>query len=154
MPNPHRRRPPMGAALTVPVVAVLLAACSGSSPAGGSSSSGGGSSTPAAPRPSTSAVLAIVSPTNGQVVSGGDVRVKLSLRGARIVPATTTHIRPDQGHIHLFLDNQIVSMNFGLSQDIPNVKPGSHVLRAEFVASDHLPFEPRDFTAVTFEVKG
>jgi hypothetical protein len=28
-----------------------------------------------------------------------------------------------------------------------------HVLRVEFVASDHLPFNPRIFTAVTFQVK-
>jgi hypothetical protein len=148
MPNPHPRRLPLAAALALSAVALLLAACSGSTSPGGSPSA----SAPG-PRPSTSARLAIVSPSNGQVVGGGDVHVKLSLSGARIVAATTRNIRPDQGHIHLFLDNQIVSMNFGLTQDIPNVKPGSHVLRAEFVASDHLPFDPRDFTAVTFEVK-
>ena len=33
------------------------------------------------------------------------------------------------------------------------MKPGQHILRAEFVAADHRPFNPRDFTQVTFEVQ-
>jgi hypothetical protein len=90
---------------------------------------------------------------NGEVVRGSDVKIRVALSGARIVPATTTHISPDKGHLHVFLDNQIVSMNFSTTDDIGNVKPGMHVLRVEFVASDHLPFNPRIFTAVTFQVK-
>jgi hypothetical protein len=77
----------------------------------------------------------------------------MDLSGAKIVAATTTNISPDKGHLHVYLDNQIVSMNFGLTDDIGNVKSGMHVLRVEFVASDHLPFDPRVFTAVTFEVQ-
>jgi hypothetical protein len=45
-----------------------------------------------------------------------------------IVVATTTDIRPDQGHIDLSVDNHLVSMNYG------------------FVASDHVPFDPRVVT--------
>ena len=37
---------------------------------------------------------------------------------------------------------QIVSMNYGLEQDLP-VTPGTYVFRAEFVAADHAPFSPR-----------
>ena len=33
-------------------------------------------------------------------------------------------------------------MNYGLEQDIPVLK-GTLVLRAEFVAADHAPFNPR-----------
>ena len=47
----------------------------------------------------------------------------LSLTGATIVPATTTNIQPDQGHVHLYVDNVLVSMNYGLEQDLP-VHPG------------------------------
>jgi hypothetical protein len=97
--------------------------------------------------------VAILSPTNGEVVQGSDVKIRVELTGAKIVPATTTDIVPTKGHLHVYLDDQIVSMNFKLSGDIGEVAPGMHVLRVEFVASDHLPFDPRVFTAVTFEAK-
>jgi hypothetical protein len=127
------------------VAALVLAGCS-------SGTAAAGSTTPTA-RPSSPAKLSILSPANGEVVHGSVVHVRLSLRNAKIVPATTTHITPTTGHIHLYLDDQIVSMNYQLANTIANVKPGTHLLRAEFVASDHLPFDPRVFVQVTFEVK-
>jgi hypothetical protein len=44
-------------------------------------------------------------------------------------------------------------MSFGLHEPIRKVAPGTHLLRVEFVASDHLPWDPRVFDNVTFEVK-
>jgi Domain of unknown function (DUF4399) len=126
--------------------AVLLAACGG-----GGSSSAGSSGQPSA-RPSSPAKLSILEPRNGQVIHGSNVHVKLALKGARIVPATTQHITPTTGHVHLLLDGRIVSMNYSLDDTI-KVKPGQHVMRVEFVASDHLPFDPRVVSAVVFEVK-
>jgi hypothetical protein len=123
---------------------LLMAACS--------KSAGAGSQSPVA-RPSSPAALKILSPTNGEVVNGSDVKIEVSLTGARIVPATTTHITPNRGHLHVYLDNQLVGMNFATSDEVKNVAPGMHVLRVEFVASDHRPFDPRVFTAVTFQVK-
>jgi hypothetical protein len=127
------------------VAALALAGCSG-----GKASAG--VTTPTA-RPSSPAKLSILSPTNGEVIKGSVVHVRLKLQNAKIVPATTTHITPTAGHIHLFLDDRIISMNYQLDNTITNVKPGNHLLRAEFVASDHLPFDPRVFVQVTFEVK-
>jgi hypothetical protein len=127
-------------------VAVLASACSTGTDAAGTTS------TPDV-RPSSPAKVAILSPTNGQVVHGSNVKIRVRLTGARIVPATTTDIVPTKGHLHVYLDDQIVSMNFKLTGDIGGLKPGLHVLRVEFVASDHRPFDPRVFTAVTFEAK-
>jgi hypothetical protein len=105
------------------------------------------------PRPSSPATVAIVAPTTGARVTGASVHVVLSLTGAQIVPATTTAISPTTGHVHLYVDNSLVSMNYGLEQDIP-VTPGSHVLKAEFVAADHAPFNPRVYSAeVIFTVQ-
>jgi hypothetical protein len=81
------------------------------------------------------------------------VQVRLALTGARIVKITSTNLRPDEGHVHLYLDGQIISMNYQLTNVIPNVPPGQHVIRAEFVATDHAPFDPRVFAQVVFEVK-
>jgi hypothetical protein len=134
-----------GAVALVVAAALLAGGCSKGSPASE------GSPSALSPRPSSPATVTILSPSNGQTVKGSDVKVRVRLAGARIVPATTKHITPTTGHLHVYLDNQIVTMNFALSYDITNVSPGMHVLRVEFVASDHLPFDPRVFAAVTFE---
>lgn len=104
------------------------------------------------PRPSSPATVEIVSPAQSATVHGDTLHVVLSLTGGTIVPQTTTALRPDEGHVHLYVNNVLVSMNYGLEQDIP-VQPGSTVLRAEFVAADHAPFSPRvESSEVVFTV--
>jgi hypothetical protein len=146
-PDAMRRRILLRTLILVTAALALLPACSK-----GSSATQPTTQPAPSARPSSTGKLAILSPTNGEVIHGTDVHLKVALTGARIVPVTTTHIVPDQGHLHVYLDNLIVGMNFKLTGDIPNVSPGMHVLRVEFVASDHGPFDPRVFTAVTFEV--
>jgi len=133
----NRRNHP---ALALGLVAILVGACSpgaAATPTAGLASLG--------PRPSSPATVAIVTPTSGARVTGTSVHVVLSLTGATIVPATTTAITPTTGHVHLYVDNQLVSMNYGLEQDLP-ITAGSHVLKAEFVAADHAPFSPRVYS--------
>jgi hypothetical protein len=146
-----KSRPPLSI-VGVAILGLLLAACSGTS---ATPTSTGASSAPAsaqassAGRPSSPAVVSIVAPTSGESVSGSTVHVVLSLTGARIVSATTTSIRPDEGHVHLYVDNVLVSMNYGLEQDLP-IHPGTYVLKAEFVAADHAPFDPRVWSPEVF----
>jgi hypothetical protein len=132
-------------------IATLLAALS--LVAGCSSGSSSESSGAASPRPSSPARLTITSPSDGEVILGTDVPVKVQLAGATVVPATTATIVPTQGHIHVSLDGNLVAMNFGLSDVVHDVPPGPHVLQVEFVASDHLPFDPRVIAQTTFETK-
>jgi len=140
------RRSTLGVA-TLAAVALIASACSKGS------ATAGGTPTTSSPRPTSPAQVTILSPTNGQVIHGSTVKIRVKLVGAKIVPATTTHIVPTEGHLHVFVDNQIAGMNFKLTDEIGNVAPGMHVLRVEFVASDHLPWDPRIFSQVTFEVK-
>ena len=139
------------AALALAVL--VLAGCSSGK------SSGQGVPTPTtaattADRPSSPAKLTILVPHNGQTVSGKGLTLELSLKNAKVVAATTTRIRPDQGHVHVLLDSKLISMNYGLSQKLPDMPPGTHVLQVEFVASDHLPFDPRVLTQAAFQVSG
>ena len=136
---------------TFACVALLAVGCSG-----GGDASPTPTSTPTTitgKRPSSPAVLKILAPKTGEVIHGNSTELKLSLKNAKIVPATTTHIVPTQGHVHVYLDNKLVSMNFGLSQQLTNLTPGQHFLRCEFVASDHGPFDPRVITSTTFSSK-
>ena len=117
---------------------------------------GGGSPSPSprpSPRPSSPAQITILSPKEGSVVTGPPVTVRVKLAGATIVPATTKAITPTTGHLHLSLDGKLISMNYQATQTLPSVPPGQHVLKVEFVAADHIPFNPRVITGVTFTVK-
>lgn len=132
-------------ALSVALVALALVLPSLGSPAG----------PPARPR--STARIEILSPTEGRAFHGtqaspAEVPVRLRVLGARIVPATSTRLRPDEGHIHLFLDGSLISMTGGTTATVQAV-PGSHVLTAEFVATDHGPFDPRIRAEVRFTVQ-
>jgi hypothetical protein len=132
-------------------LALALAACGGSD-AGGGDGAAGATTTPSA-RPSSTAELSIVSPAVGEVVHGSTVDLRVKLQGAKLVPSTTTDIVPDEGHLHVILDDKLISMTEGLEQSIPDVPPGEHRITVEFVASDHAPFDPRVVTVVAFEVE-
>ncbi len=146
------RRPPRTrrarAAVLLAAAALALAACSG----GDGGSAQPAATTVAAARPSSPAKLTIETPRNGQTVHQDRPEVRLNLVGAKIVSQTTTHIQGDEGHIHLIVDGKLVNMNYGLSQRLPQLTPGQHVLQVEFVAADHAPFEPRVLTQAAFQV--
>jgi hypothetical protein len=129
--------------LALPLVVVLAAtftAC-------------GGKSATAA-RPATAARLQIVSPTPNQVTAA-DITLQLNLMGATVVPASKVSgkLVGTEGHIHVSLDGQLVSMAYGTSQDLHSLKPGTHSVQAEFVATDHQPFGNRVVAAVIFQVR-
>jgi hypothetical protein len=110
---------------------------------------------PSLGRPSTTGQLEIVSPAQGEVFRGdpASIPVELRLEGAKIVPFSSLHLVPNEGHIHLYLDGSLVSMTTGLTAQV-SASPGQHELRAEFVAVDHGPFDPRVVETVTFSVYG
>lgn len=142
--------PKMSKLALIVATAFVLAAC-GSSDDGGSGATG--ATAPSPDRPSSTAKLAIVLPKVGEVVHGSNVDLRVKLQDAKLVPATTTHIVPDEGHLHVILDDTLISMTQGLEQTIPDVAPGEHRIMVEFVASDHAPFDPRVVSVVAFEVK-
>ena len=111
---------------------------------------------PGTARPRSTATLSITEPTDGQRVQGPEMNVVLDLTGGTIVQATTTSVAPDTGHVHLSLDGTLVSMTYGTEQvlDLRGVSPGTHTLTAEFVAADHLPFDPRVIATARFVKEG
>jgi hypothetical protein len=126
-------------------VTLVIGAC-------GDGSTTPGTADPTGPRPASSAHLAIQAPRDGQTFDDPDVEVRVRLEDARLVDLTTTDIRPDEGHLHVMLDDTLVSMTGELHQTLPRLDPGQHVLTVEFVAADHLPFDPRVVAGVAFRV--
>jgi hypothetical protein len=144
--HPLRFRRPAAAVFA----ALVVAACSSGSPSSPPASSDAPyASYQPSGRPSTTAVVSIVSPTPNEVITGSTVHVVVSVTGATVVDDTNEDIRPDQGHVHLYLDNSLWYMQYSLTKDIP-VNPGTYVIKAEFVANDHAPFNPRDWSPQIF----
>jgi hypothetical protein len=104
-------------------------------------------------RPSSTAVLTIVSPTPGQVVPTSGVTVKITLTGAHLVPAGSRTLRPDEGHVHLRVDGVTITLFGSLMVPTGKLTPGPHLLEVEFAASDHGPFNPRVIQRVTVTAK-
>ena len=118
-------------------------------------SDGTGSPTPSATsptpiaRPSSTAKIAILSPTASETVSTNGVTVKVSLQGATLATQTTTNLRPDQGHIHLLVDGKTVELLGSFEVPTGPLPPGPHLIEVEFSANDHGPFNPRVLAQVT-----
>jgi len=128
---------------------LLLTAACGSAPAATSTASPAIATT--APRISSPAKIAIISPTNGEVIHGDTMTVTVSLTGAQISPLTTTNITPTLGHVHLYIDGALTIMSYSLTSPPITVRPGqTYAVYCEFVASDHGPFNPRVLTPTIF----
>lgn len=104
-------------------------------------------------RPTSTATIDIVHPTQDETVTGTTLDIVMKLPGGTIVDYTGTNLTPDTGHIHILLDGKLISMTFGLVQEVSlaHLAPGTHVLEAQFVAVDHAPFDPPVTTSVTFK---
>jgi hypothetical protein len=112
---------------------------------------------PSTVRPSTAARVVIDSPRPGQVFHGtGDrpavVPVRVTVPGGRVVAFTSRRLVPNTGHLHLYLDDVLVSMTSAGRQGL-RAPPGRHELRVEFVAVDHGPFAPPVVARVAFVVR-
>ena len=142
--RPLLRSPAVRAAVPALLLTLVLAGCG----SGGS----GGPSPKAAARPTTNARIQILQPTPNQE-TGPDVTVQVQLIGAKEVPQSGPPIKPDEGHIHVSLDGQIVAMAYGDSQMLKGLAPGQHSVQVDFVAADHIPFQNRVTAAVLFTVK-
>ena len=140
----------------VATLAVLLASC------GGEEKGGGVTPTPL-PSPvderiASTAKLSLVEPASGATLAPDEVRVQLELDGATLTKQVSRNLRPDEGHIHLRLDGETITLLGDLDENLSDilgapVPSGPHLLEAEFVASDHGPFDPRIIVSVPFTVE-
>ena len=130
--------------LAMLALGAVLAACG--------TQAGQPSPTPSA-RPRSTATLSIVQPKNNAMVDSKTMLVQFQLTGGEIVARTSTHLTPNQGHIHLSIDGRLISMNYQLQQEVSLAQfaSGPHTLQGEFVALDHAPFNPRVMARLIFD---
>lgn len=142
-----RGRTGHGGTATVVVTAtalVLLAACSSTS----------ASSASTATRAATTARLEILAPRQGAVV-GPQPTLRLKLSGARLATAAVSgaNVPADEGFVHVYVDDKLVSVLYSLTQKLPTLDAGAHTVRVDFVAVDHAPFANQVTDSTRFSVK-
>jgi hypothetical protein len=147
-PGKRRGHGGRGATAAVAVItataAVLLAACSSTS----------ASSAPTPTRAATPARLEILAPRSGAVV-GPQPTLRLRLSGGRLATAAVSgaNVPADQGFVHVYVDDKLVSVLYSLTQRLPTLDAGAHTVRVEFVAVDHSPFANKVTDSTRFSVR-
>jgi hypothetical protein len=61
-------------------------------------------------RPSSPVKITLLSPTNGEVVHGTSLLVRVSIVGGVITKTSSAVVSPTKGHVHLYLNNQLIPM--------------------------------------------
>jgi hypothetical protein len=136
-----------------PVVSVVLliaafAVGTGAFALGGSSST----STTATVAAPDGVAVEITNPRDGSSVRAGrPVSIEGQISGGELTSATRSD-DPTQGHLHVFVDDELISMPSTPTQEV-ELKPGEHTIAVEFTTADHRSFEPRivDTIEVTAE---
>lgn len=86
----------------------------------------------------TTATVSISEPRNGDTVDAGVVPVLVTLEGGELAASASA---TKGGHIHLFVDDQLVNMPYTLNLDV-RLKPGEHAIKVEYVDLQHLSYDP------------
>ncbi len=115
-----------GIGRTTATLAVALVVLSGCSSVG--SVADPGTTPPSAsaigPRPASPAVVTILEPKNGDTVPADGATLRVSLTGATLTDVTSQDIAPDEGHLHVSIDGELISMTAGLTQAHPRPRSG------------------------------
>ena len=134
-------------ALTLLLASIALSGCGGAATSTTVVFTPGASPTIGPTHAESSPVkIKILSPINDEVIVGSTAHVTVTVSGGTIEPTFSTNVSPTVGHIHLYMNSELEAMAYATETDI-SVAPGAeYSLYAEWVASDHGSFTPRDIT--------
>ena len=93
-------------------------------------------------RPRSTATIVILEPQPGAVIDSDRVTVRVAVPGGTILERASNTLAPDTGHVHVALDGVTLTLLAGLEYEVTDIGPGPHLLRVEFAAADHGPFNP------------
>jgi hypothetical protein len=96
--------------------------------------------------------VAIASPADGDVVPANeDLMIEVEIVNGKLVSGSTS-TDPNEGHIHIYVDGQVVAMPTSESDTVvpgTNLPPGEHEVIVEFTQANHASFAPPVQTALT-----
>jgi hypothetical protein len=86
--------------------------------------------------------IEITAPDDGtSVPAGRPLMVETDITRGELTAATESD-DPTQGHLHVFVDDELISMPATPTQEV-ELEPGDHTIVVEFTTADHRSFEPR-----------
>lgn len=105
-----------------------------------------------ASRPSTDAVLKVISPQEGEAFNTNTIPIEVEVEGGLLTSADTSRVVEGEGHLHVAVDGRIISMTRESSGEV-TVPTGPHTLTFEYSAGDHAPFCPQVVEERNVEVR-
>ena len=103
----------------------------------------------------SSPTLTILSPTEGQVITGSAVTVTIQVTNFTLAPGSIGGAnQPGQGHWHLILDGGAPQVVGTESFNLTGLTPGAHTIKAELHNNDHSPLSPPVEVTVNVTVAG
>lgn len=127
----------------VPVVLMLVAFATGAG-----AFALGGTQTPSGTVPAPDVTVKIREPAEGATVPAGrPVSLEVLIDGGELTSDTQSD-DPTRGHIHVFIDGELIAMPATSTPEI-ELEPGEHDVAVEFAAADHRSFSPKVIDEVT-----
>ena len=103
---------------------------------------------------STKPKLDITSPTEGEILRGGTVTVKVKAEGIDVVDySKNLKLTPGQGHFHFFIDQGNYIYSYFPSYTYTNVPTGEHEVEVFLANNDHTNLNPPVVAKVKFVMK-
>jgi len=86
----------------------------------------------------------------GTVPAGEELILSVAIEDGELTNDTSS-TDPTQGHLHIYVDGQLVSMPSTRQPPIPGARlpAGEHEITVEFTRADHRSFEPRVLDEIT-----
>lgn len=101
---------------------------------------------------SSDVTVSIPSPADGAAVPADeDLMIEVEIANGTLVSGSTS-TDPNEGHIHIYVDGQVVAMPTSESDTIvpaTNLPPGEHEIIVEFTQANHTSFAPPVQAAIT-----
>jgi hypothetical protein len=131
-----------------PMVSVVLLVLAFAATAGAFSMGGDGSDVDDGTPVASTATIRIVSPADGDEVPSGELLpIEVAVDGGEITTDMATD-DPTMGHLHVFVDGQLVAMPRGDAAEVEFPEPGTYELTVEFTRADHRSFDPKVLSTV------
>ncbi len=108
---------------------------------------------PAPAAPEAKADFDVISPKDGESITGDSVTVTLEPINVVVKPAGGAP-RTGEGHFHITLDTGNYQPTYTTSRPLTGLSPGQHTITVELQNNDHSPMSPPLVKKVTFTVTG
>lgn len=98
--------------------------------------------------------LQIIEPQDGAVLPGGDLYLRVDVRGIIMDPDAIGKPKvPGRGHWHIYLDGKWIGASAAREYAVTELTPGPHHIRVSLANNDHSPLNPPVEDSIVLDVR-